>query len=134
MDQGADVLFQIAGLTGQGVLEAVCAKGGVWGIGVDVDQAVSLPNLSKCIVTSAEKKLVATVTAVVLSVASDTFKAGTVPYNAASDPQAIGLSPYHDNAALITPEIQAKVDAALAGLKDGSVDPCAPTKCTVSGN
>jgi basic membrane protein A len=134
MDQGADVLFQIAGLTGQGVLEAVCAKGGVWGIGVDVDQAVSLPNLSKCIVTSAEKKLVATVTAVVLSVASDTFKPGTVAYNAASDPQAIGLSPYHDNAALITTDIQAKVDAALAGLKDGSVDPCAPTKCTVSGS
>jgi basic membrane protein A len=134
MDQGADVLFQIAGLTGQGVLEAVCAKGGVWGIGVDVDQAVSLPNLSKCIVTSAEKKLVATVTAVVLSVASDTFKPGTVAYNAASDPQAIGLSDYHDNAALITPDIQAKVDAALAGLKDGTVDPCAPTKCTVSGS
>lgn len=134
MDQGADVLFQIAGLTGQGVLEAVCAKGGVWGIGVDVDQAVSLPNLSKCIVTSAEKKLVATVTAVVLSVASDTFKAGTVAYNAASDPQAIGLSDYHDNAALITADIQAKIDAALAGLKDGSVDPCAPTKCTVSGS
>jgi basic membrane protein A len=134
MDQGADVLFQIAGLTGQGVLEAVCAKGGgVWGIGVDVDQAVSLPNLSKCIVTSAEKKLVATVTAVVLSVASDTFKPGTVAYNAASDPQAVGLSDYHDNASLITPDIQAKVDAALAGLKDGSLDPCAPTKCTVAG-
>jgi basic membrane protein A len=134
MDQGADVLFQIAGLTGQGVLEAVCAKGSVWGIGVDVDQAVSLPNLSKCIVTSAEKKLVATVTAVVLSVASDTFKAGTVAYNAASTPQAVGLADYHDNAALITTDIQAKIDAALAGLKDGSVDPCSPTKCTVSGS
>jgi basic membrane protein A len=134
MDQGADVLFQIAGLTGQGVLEAVCAKTGVWGIGVDVDQAVSLPNLSKCIVTSAEKKLVDTVKAVVLSVASGTFKAGTVAYNAASDPQAVGLSDYHDNASLITPDIQAKVDAALAGLKDGSVDPCAPIKCTVSGS
>jgi basic membrane protein A len=133
MDQGADVVFQIAGLTGQGVLEAVCAKTGVWGIGVDVDQAVSLPNLSKCIVTSAEKKLVDTVKAVVLSVASDTFKAGTVPYNAASTPQAVGLSDYHDNASLITPDIQAKVDAALAGLKDGSLDPCAPLKCTVSG-
>jgi basic membrane protein A len=134
MDQGADVMFQIAGLTGQGVLEAVCAKTGVWGIGVDVDQAVSLPNLSKCIITSAEKKLVDTVKAVVLSVASDTFKAGTVAYNAASTPQAVGLSDYHDNASQITPEIQAKVDAALAGLKDGSVDPCAPIKCTVSGN
>jgi basic membrane protein A and related proteins len=134
MDQGADVLFQIAGLTGQGVLEAVCAKGGgVHGIGVDVDQAVSLPNLSKCIVTSAEKKLVDTVHAVVLSVASDTFKAGTVAYNAASTPPAVGLSPYHDNAALITPDIQAKIDAAFKGFQDGSVDPCSPLKCTVSG-
>jgi basic membrane protein A len=134
MDQGADVVFQIAGLTGQGVLEAVCAKTGVWGIGVDVDQAVSLPNLAKCIVTSAEKKLVDTVKAVVLSVASDTFKAGTVAYNAGSDPQAVGLSAYHDNASVITPDIQAKVDAALAGLKAGTLDPCAPIKCTVSGS
>ncbi|MBA2721147.1 MAG: BMP family ABC transporter substrate-binding protein [Chloroflexi bacterium] len=134
LSQGADVIFQIAGLTGQGALEAVCAKDGAYGIGVDVDQAVSLPTLSKCIVTSAEKKLVDTVKAVVLSVASDTFKAGTVPYNAASDPQAIGLSAYHDNAALITPEIQAKLDAALAALKDGSLDPCAPIKCTVAGS
>ena len=36
--------------------------------------------------------------------------------------------------ALITPDIQAKLDAALAGLKDGSVDPCSPKKCTVSGS
>jgi basic membrane protein A and related proteins len=133
ISQKADVIFQIAGLTGQGALEAVCAKDGVWGIGVDVDQAVSLPNLSKCIVTSAEKKLVDTVKAVVLSVASDTFKAGTVAYNAASDPQAVGLSAYHDNAALITPDIQAKLDEALAGLKAGTLDPCAPIKCTVAG-
>ena len=134
MDQGADVLFQIAGLTGQGVLEAVCAKGGVYGIGVDVDQAVSLPNLSKCIVTSAEKKLVDTVHAVVLSVASDTFKPGTVAYNAASTPPAIGLSAYHDNASVVTSEIQGKIDAAFNGFKDGSLDPCAPLKCTVSGS
>jgi basic membrane protein A and related proteins len=133
LGQGADVIFQIAGLTGQGALEAVCAKDGAYGIGVDVDQAVSLPNLSKCIVTSAEKKLVDTVKAVVLSVASDTFKAGTVAYNAASDPPAIGLSDYHDNAALITPDIQAKIDAAIEGFVDGSLDPCAPVKCTVAG-
>jgi basic membrane protein A len=132
LGQKADVIFQIAGLTGQGVLEAVCnAK--AHGIGVDVDQAVSLPNLAPCIVTSAEKKLVDTVKAVVMSTADGTFKAGTVPYNAASTPPAVGLSDYHDNAALITPDIQAKVDAALAGLKDGSLDPCAPIKCTVDG-
>jgi basic membrane protein A len=132
ISQGADVMFQIAGLTGQGVLQAACDKN-IHGIGVDVDQAVSLPNLSKCIVTSAEKKLADTVKAVVISVSDGTFKAGTVPYNAASNPPAVGLAPYHDNAALITPDIQAKVDAALAGLKSGSLDPCSPLKCTVTG-
>jgi basic membrane protein A len=132
ISQGADVIFQIAGLTGQGALQAAC-DAGIHGIGVDVDQAVSLPNLSKCIVTSAEKKLQDTVTAVVLSAASGTFQAGTVAYNAASTPPAIGLSPGHDNAALITPEIQAKIDEATAGFVDGSLDPCAPTKCTVAG-
>ena len=61
--QGADVIFQVAGLTGKGALEAAC-DAGIHGIGVDVDQAVSLPKPAKCIVTSAEKKLVDTVTAV----------------------------------------------------------------------
>jgi basic membrane protein A len=131
--QGADVLFQVAGLTGVGVLEAAC-DANIHGIGVDVDQAVSVPNLAACIVTSAEKKLTDTVQAVVMSAADGTFKAGSVVYDAASDPPAIGLSDYHDNADLITPEIQALVDEALAGLVDGSLDPCAPTLCTVSGS
>jgi basic membrane protein A len=131
--QGADVIFQIAGLTGQGALEAACEED-IHGIGVDVDQAVSLPDLAPCIVTSAEKKLTDTVQAVVESVSTDTFQPGTVPYNAASDPAAIGLSDFHDNAALLTPELQALIDQATAGFVDGSLDPCAPVKCTVSGS
>ena len=121
--QGADVIFQIAGLTGQGALEAACAKPGVWGIGVDVDQALSIPTAAKCIVTSAEKKLKDTVTTVVKSVADGSFKAGTVLYNAASTPPAIGLSPYHDNASLITPDIQAKIDKAFADMASGTLKP-----------
>jgi basic membrane protein A and related proteins len=120
--QGADVLFQVAGLTGQGVLEAAC-DADVYGIGVDVDQADTLPNLSKCIVTSAEKKLKDTVQAVVESVASGDFVAGTVSYNAASTPPAIGLSPYHDNESLITPEIQALLDDAMAKMASGELKP-----------
>jgi basic membrane protein A and related proteins len=130
--QGADVLFQIAGLTGQGALEAAC-NANILGIGVDVDQALSIPTVAKCLVTSAEKKLKDTVQAVVTSVASDTFKAGTVLYDAASEPAAIGLSPYHDNEALITADIQDKIDAAFDGFVAGTLDPCSPVKCTVSG-
>ncbi len=54
--QGVDVIFQVAGLTGAGALRAACnAK--VYGIGVDVDQFLSLPDSKACIITSAEKKL-----------------------------------------------------------------------------
>ena len=121
--QGADVIFQIAGLTGQGALEAACAPPNVHGIGVDVDQALSIPTVAKCLVTSAEKKLKDTVTTVVKSVADGSFKAGTVIYNAASVPPAIGLSPYHDQAALITPDIQAKIDKAFADMASGALKP-----------
>jgi len=120
--QGADVLFQVAGGTGVGVLEAACnAK--IHAIGVDVDQALSIPSAAKCIVTSAEKKLKEYTKLVVKSVADGTFKAGNQVYNAASDPPGIGVSPYHDFASLITPEIQAKVDKAFADMKAGTLKP-----------
>ncbi len=130
--QGADVLFQIAGLTGQGALEAACAAD-VWGIGVDVDQALSIPTVKDCLLTSAEKKLKDTVQAAVTSVASDTFKAGTVVYDAASVPPAISLAPSYDNASQITADTQAKLDEAMAGFVAGTLDPCAPINCYVSG-
>ena len=133
IQQGSDIIFQIAGLTGQGALEAACAAK-IHGIGVDVDQSLSIPAVAPCLITSAEKKLKDTVKAAILGKASGAFKAGTVVYDASSTPPAIGLSPYHDNAAMVTPEIQAKIDAAIEGFKDGSLDPCAPTKCTVSGS
>jgi basic membrane protein A len=120
--QGADVIFQIAGNTGRGALEVACDRG-IFAIGVDVDQAVSLPQLAPCIVTSAEKKLQETVHAVILSIAEGNFEAGTVPYNAASDPPAIGISDYHEHADLITPEIQADVDAAFEAMRTGQLDP-----------
>ena len=120
--QGADVLFQIAGLTGQGALEAACAAK-IYGIGVDVDQALSIPTVKGCLVTSAEKKLKETVQAAIQSIANNAFKAGTVVYNAASNPTAIGLSPYYDFESLITADIQAKVDKAYADMKAGTLNP-----------
>ena len=42
-NKDVDVLFQVAGLTGNGVLDAACAAN-INGIGVDVDQFLSYPN------------------------------------------------------------------------------------------
>jgi basic membrane protein A len=121
--QKADVLFQVAGSSGQGVLQVACDNN-LYGIGVDVDQALSAPNLAKCLVTSAEKKLVDSTAAAIGRVVDKTAKGGNVFLNASSDPPGVGLAPYHDNASLITPEIQAKIDKAFADLKGGSLDPC----------
>lgn len=127
-----DVLFQAAGKTGNGVLQAVCeAKAGgrdIVGIGVDVDQYLSTPESDACILTSAEKKLKNAVSQLIVAIANGTDAGGNAFFSAAND--GIGLSPFYDMASLITPEIQAKIDAGLAGLKDGTIDPCAPNACT----
>jgi basic membrane protein A and related proteins len=127
--QKADVLFQVAGLTGQGFLEAGCGAG-AWGIGVDVDQWQSLPTLQKCIVTSAEKKLRASVFAAIQRIKDGSAKGATIVNDAASDPVGIGVSDYHNHKDLITPDIQKKVDDALAAMKAGTLDPCKPQACT----
>ncbi|MDQ3880516.1 MAG: BMP family ABC transporter substrate-binding protein [Chloroflexota bacterium] len=122
--QDADVLFQVAGLSGQGMLEAACDEG-IYAIGVDVDQALYLPNLADCIVTSAEKKIVDAVSNAIKNYDAGSPAAGNVFLDAGSNPVGIGLAPYHDFEDLITPEIQQAVDDARTALAAGDLDPCA---------
>jgi basic membrane protein A and related proteins len=128
----SDVVFQVAGKTGNGVLESACAAGAI-GIGVDVDQWLSLNAASDpaygCIVTSAEKHLSASVSATIQQIylqadlGLDNF--GALHFNAANN--GIGLSPEQDEKGLITEDIQALVDAALAGMADGTLVTCPET-------
>jgi hypothetical protein len=39
----------------------------------------------------------------------------------------VGLSPFHDSQSMITQDIQSKIDAAIKGLKDGSIKACVET-------
>jgi basic membrane protein A len=124
-NKDVDVLFQVAGLTGNGVLDAACAAN-IKGIGVDVDQFLSYPNAAPCLLTSAEKHLELAVSTALEAKAAGTLKAGTLLYDAKND--GIGVSPGHDNASAWAPDAQTKIDAALAGMKDGSLKTC-PDKC-----
>jgi basic membrane protein A len=126
-----DFLFQVAGKTGNGMLQAVCtaraADKDIWGIGVDVDQYLSNPDSKACTLTSAEKKLKNAVSQLIVQVAEGTDAGGNSFFNATN--AGIGLAPFYENESLITPEIQAAVDAAYQGFIDGTVDPCAPQAC-----
>jgi basic membrane protein A len=121
-----DVLFQVAGLTGNGVLDAAC-DAGIWGIGVDVDQFLSYPNADKCLITSAEKHLASAVDQVVTAINGGSQEPGNAHFDATND--GVGVSPGHDNASAWPSDLQGKLDAALAGMKDGSVKTCPDTGC-----
>ncbi|HYI21434.1 MAG TPA: BMP family ABC transporter substrate-binding protein [Candidatus Limnocylindrales bacterium] len=126
-----DVLFQVAGKTGNGVLQAAC-ENDLHGIGVDVDQWLSLNAAADptydCIVTSAEKKLSSSVQDTISQIADGTIapEGGVLFFNANND--GIGLSPEGSGAGLITAEIQALVDAALAEMQAGTLVTC-PDNC-----
>ncbi len=117
--QGADVIFQVAGLTGAGALRAACnAK--VWGIGVDVDQYLSLPDAKNCIVTSAEKKLqVATTEAIKRW--KDKGKQGGNFFNDAKN-GGIAASPIR-NITPVPAGLEDKLKAALEDMKAGKLNP-----------
>ncbi len=120
--QDADVIFQVAGLSGQGALEAAC-DADIYAIGVDTDQALALPNLT-CIVTSAEKKLVDAVSEAIQRVADGTAVGGTLLLDAASDPPKVGVSEFHNHPDLYTDELQGLLDDATAAMASGDLDPC----------
>lgn len=120
-DPDIDVMFQVAGATGNGVLQAAC-EADIYAIGVDVDQHVSAPESAKCIVTSAEKFLKKNVSDAIQRIKAGTDKGGTVRLDISTDD--VGLAPFYDFQNLITADIQKKLDDATAAMKDGSLQAC----------
>jgi basic membrane protein A len=123
-----DVLFAVAGSTGNGVLEQACTDG-ILGVGVDVDQWGSLNAAAdpkyQCILTSAEKHLSNAVEQTIQAIAAGTAVAGNQKFDATND--GVGVSAEQDGKGLITTDIQAKVDEALAAMKAGTLVTCPET-------
>ena len=120
--QGADVIFQVAGLTGAGALRAACnAK--VWGIGVDVDQYLSLPDAKACIVTSAEKKLQTATTEAIKRFKDKGKQSG----NFVNDAKNGGVAASEiRNLSPVPAGLQDKLNKAVEDMKSGKLNP--PTK------
>ena len=114
ISQGSDVVFQVAGGCGLGALSAAKEKG-VWGIGVDADQAY----LGDYILTSAIKKVDVAVFDTIKQVVDGTFKGGGVTtFDATKGATGLGAI----NSSVPQSDVQ-KVDAQLAQLKSGSITP-----------
>ena len=132
-DPEIDVMFQVAGLTGNGVLQAAC-DAGINAIGVDVDQYLSTPETAQCTITSAEKKLKTSVNSAIVGIASGTPGADGTPSVGRNvlgiDTQDVGLAPFYEFEELISDETRAAIAAAEAGLADGSLTACEQDETT----
>jgi basic membrane protein A len=122
--KGVDVLFQVAGSTGNGALDAAC-DANILAIGVDVDEFQSYPSADKCIVTSAEKHLSSAVNQTITAISNGKAAGGISKFNAAND--GIGISAFQNKSVTIPADVQGKLDAALAAMKAGTLTTCAAT-------
>jgi basic membrane protein A and related proteins len=111
--QGADVIFAAAGGTGVGVLQAA-ADAGILSIGVDSNQNYMHPGQ---VLTSMMKRVD---NAVYESFKEGVdLKPGVNVMSLAND--GVGYAMDDNNKALVTPEMQAAVDAAAAKIKSGEL-------------
>lgn len=115
LDQGVDVIFQVAGGAGAGVLQAA-ADAGKFGIGVDSNQNHLHPG---SVLTSMIKRVdVATYNAM-KGVEDGTWEPGLIVLGLAED--GVGAAFDEHNADLITDEMMAAVDQASADIISGAV-------------
>ena len=109
ISRGADVLFQVAGGCGLGVLTTAQSKG-IWSIGVDTDQAAISPS----VIASAVKRVDTATYDAIKSVTDSSFKAGISTFSLAND----GVGFVKGNIP-IPADIQTEIDKVTADIKSG---------------
>lgn len=115
IEQGADIIFHAAGLTGLGAINAA-QESGILAIGVDVDQNAAAPDT---VLTSAEKRLVQAAFLSTKATVEGNFVGGNMVYGIKED--AVGISPFHSFDKIVPDEVKAAVDSATEDMKAGKI-------------
>lgn len=116
-EQGADIVFHVAGGTGMGVIQAA-KEAGRYAIGVDTDQDGIAPG---AVLASMIKRTDVAVEAIIKEYAVDNFPGGqTVTFGLAEG--GVGLSKMEHTRDRIPQEILDKVEAAREGILSGEID------------
>lgn len=118
IDLGADVVFGVGSETGNASLLQAKTRN-KWGIGVDVDQFYSFPEVSDILLSSAMKGLDKSVYAVVKMFVNQQFE--TSPYYGNLANEGVGLAPFHDFDSSIADSIKLDIEHIKAGIIDHSI-------------
>ncbi|MGD2253679.1 MAG: BMP family ABC transporter substrate-binding protein [Anaerolineales bacterium] len=137
MNEGADVIFGVAGPTGNEAIKHA-TQSGAWAIGVDTDQwitvfggeeTVPVPGSDR-VLSSAMKRLDNAVYFTIVDQLQGLFSSGTQRYNLAGE--GVGLAPFHETAGAIPQDVLDALANAEAAILAGGFNtgyPCgfAPT-------
>ena len=118
MDQGADIVHPVAGGTGNGTIKAMLAAG-KYAIGVDTDQAVSLPEYAGALMTSAQKAIDVAVLDLIKK--NDGGDPGGENYIGTLANNGVAMAPFHDFEGKFAADLVAAVDALKADIAAGKV-------------
>lgn len=125
--QGADIVFPVAGGSGAGALAAAAASGGklnvIW---VDTDGVVSNPGSSQYIITSVTKGLGQSVQDYMKQVGTGTFPTGN--YIGTLQNGGTGLAPYHDWDSKVPAAVKSDLATITKGIEDGSISIASPSQ------
>lgn len=120
IDQGADVLFPVAGSLFIGTAEAIKDSGAdVVFLGVDADVALTAPDYASLILTSVEKRMTKAVFEIIDEASQGEFSAE--PYVGTLENEGTGLAALRDFESFLTPELSARLDELATGIIAGDI-------------
>lgn len=114
IDNGADVVFGAGGKTGNGALIETATHEGLYCIGVDTDQWLTVPEAQPCLVSSAMKLIIPGVVGLINDYVDGNTRSGN-QFGPA------GLAEFHDFDSMLSDEIKARLEEIDAGLADGTI-------------
>jgi len=115
-NSGADIVYQAAGPTGTGVIEAA-KQLDRYVIGVDADQNPLAPDN---VITSMQKKVDVAVFATIKAVADGTFKPGLTVFGIENG--GIGLAPFHGLDGAVPDQVKTEIAAYSDKIKSGEIE------------
>jgi basic membrane protein A len=129
IQEGADIIFPVAGGAGLGAGAAAAASGGkVSVIWVDTDGCVSAANYCQYFLTSVTKGLTTSVETYLKAAATGTFPTGS--YIGTLSNGGTGLAPYHDFASKVPQSLQDAVNKVKADIESGAITITSPSQPT----
>jgi basic membrane protein A len=125
INEGADIIFPVAGNVGLGAAKAVQQADQQAGsqkvnmFWVDTDGCVSAAQYCKYFITSVTKGIQAAVKTAVTNAASGTFKGGN--YIGTLSNGGVALAPYHDFQSQVPSSLQSELSTIQTGIENGSI-------------